>query len=182
MTNLLPAAVFIPVVGILVAGCSIDVRDHSRDRGAGLDVRTPLGSLSVKPDATVDTGLAVYPGAEPVRDGNEHESASVRVSSFLFDLNVDAAKFQTPATPADVIAFYRQELAAYGDVLECRGDIDFKGREGRQHAVCNEGALSRETQLVVGEEHHHRLVSIERRGQGSRFSIVRINARERDWD
>jgi hypothetical protein len=162
------------ILGLSGAACSIDVREHPSGRDGDVEIRTPLGGMSVKSNPLPDTGLPVYPGAQPFRERDEDDNASVSIDSWLFDLDVAAAKFRTPATPEQVVEFYRNEMATFGDVLECRGDIDFKGRDGHQHAVCDKKFLERDTQLVVGSGNNHRMVVVKPRASGAQFSIVRI--------
>jgi hypothetical protein len=177
--RILPVLPFLAVLP-LMAACSIDVTDDGEGRKKAVDIQSPLGDLSVKTDVdNPDTGLPVYPGARPMRDKEEPESADVQLDSAWFDLRVMAAKYEGDASPAAVVEFYKRELAAYGPVTECRGDIDFKGRRGTQRAVCKERSRSGQVQLVVGTEDQHRIVSVKPRGNGSEFSVVRIRTRDR---
>ena len=162
-------------VGLSVAACSIDVHEHPSGRDKDVDIRTPLGDMSLSSTAVPDTGLPVYPGAQPFRERDEDGNANVRIDSWLFDLDVAAAKFRTPARPEQVVEFYRGEMATLGEVVECRGEIDFKGRDGHQHAVCDPEFMERDTQLVVGTGNNHRMVVVTPRSGGAQFSIVRIN-------
>lgn len=146
------------------------------DRGAGADVAisTPIGALSVRTGAaTPDTGLPVYPGATPARERGEGQSADVNIDTPIFGLQVAAAKFEVGDGPSRVLAFYRTELARYGEVTECRGNIDFD-RRGGPRCRSREG---RDVHLVVGDEDRHRMVAVSPRGDGTEFALVRVTTR-----
>jgi hypothetical protein len=121
----------------------------------------------------VDTGLAVHQGARPRRHGERGpRNAKVNIDGPLFGLRVAAAEYEDDAAPDEILGFYRKEMAAYGEVLECRGNLDFKGRLGRP--VCRERWGSREVSLVVGTEREHRIVAVEPHGSGSKFGVVHV--------
>jgi hypothetical protein len=161
---------------VVLTACSIDVREEARDvNKKEVDIRTPMGEMSVRTGLDApDTGLAVYPGARPLRDGREPESANVSIGSGRFGLKITATQFESEADPSAVLAHYRDAMHAYGDVMECQGDIDFRRRRGEERPVCRRRRFSRETQLVVGTESRHRLVAVKPRGRGSEFSVVYI--------
>ena len=168
----------IVAASILLAACDIRVRGDHHGPDADLDVRTPFGGFSARTDIDArETGLPSYPGARPLRDRDEGDRASVRINSSFFDFEVAAAKFESDDKPEAVAAFYREAMRTYGEVLECRGDVDFEGRRNRRRPVCDESFSGRETQLVAGSENNHRTVSIKPRGSGSEFAIVYINTR-----
>ncbi len=171
---------FALAVSLLASACDVDVRGNRPSRDADVDVQTPVGRLSVRTDErTPETGLAIYPGAQPLRADGEGNRATVAINTWFVDVEVAAAEFESPDAPAAVLAFYHTDLARYGEVLECRGDIDFKGRKARKRAVCDEHAADdRATQLVVGTEQRHRMVTVKPRGGGSEFSLVSIRTRE----
>jgi hypothetical protein len=174
-----PARALVLAALLPVAACSVDVQDREAGKAGNVDIRTPLGDVSVRTDIdAATTGLRVYPGARPVRHRNDHpESADVNVGNSLFGVKVVAATFESDAEPDAVLGFYRNELKAYGDVIECHGDIDFKGRRGEERPVCREKWRSRDVQLVAGTEHRHRIVSVKPRGEGSEFAMVYIQTR-----
>ena len=161
---------------VTLTACSIDVREEARDvNKKSVDIRTPVGAMSVRTGVDApDTGLPVYPGSRPLHDGHEPESADVSIGSGRFGLKVIATQFETDAQPEAVLAHYRDAMHAYGSVTECHGDIDFRGRRGDKRPVCRQRRRSDETQLVVGTEARHRLVSVKPRGSGSEFAVVYI--------
>lgn len=157
-----------------LSACTVDVRNEEAGERTEVDVRSPVGTVSVRTDIDArDTGLAVYPGAVPRRGGNnEPESANVSVGGPWFGVKVVAASFDSDDAPEKVLEFYRSEMKAHGDVVECRGDVDFRG----DRLVCREDASSREVQLAAGTEERHRIVHVEPRGSGSEFALVYLQA------
>src|SRR5688572_9611836 len=69
LNRLLTGATF--TAALALTACSIDVReDELRDR-KNVDIRTPVGAMSVRAGIAADTGLAVYPDSRPLRDDDE---------------------------------------------------------------------------------------------------------------
>jgi hypothetical protein len=88
LTLMAAALALLPAIG-----CGIDV--HEAERGKNVDIKSVLGDVSVRTNVdNVDTGLAVYPGAQPLRERGEDQSANVNVSSGWFGVKVVAAKYQ----------------------------------------------------------------------------------------
>ncbi len=160
-----------------LAACDVDVQGEGKNKN--VDVRTVFGDISVRSsEAGVETGLPVYPGAQPFRDADEEsESADIKMSTSFFGLHVAAAKFESTDAPQAIVDFYKDKMSTYGTVVECKGDINFED-ESKQ-PVCKEESASSETQLVAGTEENHRLVSVKPRGGGSEFAVVSIQIDER---
>ena len=168
------AATTLLIFGLPMAACNVDVRKHESDGKADVDITTPVGNVSVRTNVdTPDTGLAVYPGARPLQDEDEPESDDVNVGNSLFGVKVIAAKFESADTAERIIDFYRNALKSYGDVTECRGNVDFRG--GRP--VCREKASARDFQLVVGPEDRQRILSVKPHGTGTEFALVYMQTR-----
>jgi hypothetical protein len=174
--RLLSAAALVAIVVPTVA-CNVDVRKHDEDGKADVDITTPVGNVSVRTNVeTPDIGLAVYPGARPLEDEDEPRSANVNVGNSAFGVKVLAAKYESSDANERVTDFYRNELKAYGEVTECRGDIDF--RRGRR--VCREKLFERDLQLAAGPEHQQHIVSVKPRGEGTEFGLVYVQTRGKD--
>lgn len=91
-----------------IAACDIDVQKHESDGKADVDITTPVGNLSVRTNGeTPDTGIAVYPGAQPLREEDDPGSADVTVGNSMFGVKVLAAKFESPDGTDKIIDFYR---------------------------------------------------------------------------
>jgi hypothetical protein len=159
------------VIGLPLAACTMSVdHDEYRDR-ADVQIRTPVGHVFVTTgEQRPDTGLAVYPGSVPSRRHREAESADVSVGNSFFGVNVKASNYVTDASPHTVLSYYRDAMRRHGQVTECRGNIDFR----RNRPVCRSRLFSdsRTTQLAVGTERRHRLVSVKPRGHGTEYSMV----------
>jgi hypothetical protein len=160
-----------------LAACNLDVREREAG-GKDVDITTPIGNVSVRTNVeSPDTGLAVYPGSRPLRDGKESESAAVNVGSSFFDVNVIAAKFESTDAREEVIGFYRNELRSYGEVTECRGDLDFRNQGGARRRVCREKLFADDFQLAAGPENQQHIVSVKPRSTGTEFALVYVQTR-----
>jgi hypothetical protein len=170
-------ALAVALGSLWISACHVDVQDEGKNKN--VDVRTPFGDISVRSnEAGMETGLPVYPGAQPSRDADEKsESADIKMSTSFFGIRVMAAKFESTDAPHAIVDFYKDKMSTYGTVTECKGDIDFK--DDSKQPVCKEESASQETQLVAGTEDNHRLVSVKPRGGGSEFAVVSIQMDDR---
>jgi hypothetical protein len=158
------------------AACGIDVQDA--ERGKNIDIKSPVGAVSVRTDVdSPNTGLPIYPGASPLRDDDDPESATVNVSSAWFGVKVVAANYQSADGQDKILDYYQREMKTYGPVTECRGDVDFRGGPGHKRPVCKEQPYSRDVQLLTGREDNQRIVAVKPRGSGTAFSLVHVNTR-----
>jgi hypothetical protein len=178
--TLTPLGTTLGVLALLLplGGCSIDVRDADSGKHSDVEIRTRAGHLSVRNDVDVrDTGLTVYPGAWPARHRDDRESANVNIGTAWFGVKVVAAKFESEDSPERVLDFYRNEMGNYGTVTECRGNVDFKGRNGARQPVCKEKPSSSDVQLITGTEERQRIVAVKPLGDGAEFSLVYVETR-----
>jgi hypothetical protein len=176
-SRLLSSAAALVAIALPLAACNVDVRKHEVDGKADVDITTPVGNVSVRTNVEkADTGLAVYPGARPLEGEDEPRSANVNVGNSTFGVKVVAAKFESTDAQDRVIDFYRNELKAYGEVTECRGDVDF--RRGRR--VCREKLFERDLHLAAGPEHEQHIVAVKPRGDGTEFGLVYVQTRGKD--
>ena len=90
-----------------------------------------------------------------------------------FGVKVAAVNFESDDSPEAILNYYKDALRAHGSVTECRGNIDFR----RSGLVCRKSYFSRTTQLAVGTEERHRLVSVKPRGSGTEYSVVYVQTR-----
>jgi hypothetical protein len=161
----------------LSTGCSIDVQ-RERAEGKDVEIRTPVADLSVKTEVpSPDIGLAPYPQARPLGSDDEPSNANVNISSSLFGVNVQAAKYETDDAVEPVAAFYRRELAKFGDVTECRGrDLEFR-KGGTAGPQCGARTSRDEVQLGAGTDGDEHIVVVKPRGTGAEVSLVAVKTR-----
>ncbi len=172
-TLLIATALVLPL-----AACRLSVDKDGESGKANVDIKSPIGDVSVRTGIeSPDTGLPVYPGARTLSTEHEPGTADVNIGNSFFGVNVVATKFETEEMPDRVVGFYKNEMKAYGDVLECHGNIDFRDKAGLRQPYCRERAFSRETQLVAGVENRHRIVVVKPRGGGAEFSVVYVQTR-----
>jgi len=159
--------------------CTIDVQKDEPGRKA-VDIRTPVGNVSVRTgDTPPDTGLAVYPGARPSRQSDDDpENANVNVTSSAFGVQVRVAKYDSDDAQDKILDFYRKELEPFGEVTECRGNVDFKGPRGQRRPVCKEGWFdSEQVQLTAGTEGEHRIVAVKPHAGGAEIDLIYIKTK-----
>ena len=157
----------IVAVTLALAACDVSVRDN--DHGESVDVRTPVADISVRTEEPADTGLPVYPGAQLQRNDKGRENANVRIDLPFVDVQVAAATFDSADAPELIAAFYTKELRTYGNVTECRGELDFR----KSGPVCRSNS-SGTIQLGAGTEDHHRMVVVKPRGGASEFAVLYV--------
>jgi hypothetical protein len=171
---------------LLLAGCSINVRDKKDGKEEKVEIETPVGSLRVRTEAEpTEVGLAVYPGARRVKDGDhDNGSAHVNIQSSMFGVKVVAIRYESDDPPDKVLSFYRKELGRYGKVIECPNGIDMDiedKREMAQEVRCESSPKhdrkKGEVDLAVGSSERHRIINVEPQGKGSKFAMVYIQTR-----
>jgi hypothetical protein len=108
-----------------VSGCRIHVDKDANGKEKTVQVDTPFGGVHVNTDQikASDLGLPVYPGAELVKDDNEHnKSADINMGFGEWQLRVRAVSYGTTDPQDKVAAFYKKALGRYGDVITCQGN------------------------------------------------------------
>jgi hypothetical protein len=169
---------------LALTGCRI----HHSENGdkENVAISTPFGSVNVKTngDGAALTGLTVYPGATPLKDDDhDSDSADVNLSFGDFHLGVKAASYSTPDAPAKVIAFYKNDMTHFGDVIECQNDKPI-GTPVRtsQGLTCEEKSHNTthssdhdEIELRTGSPSAQHIVGVEPKGSGTKIGLVMLN-------
>ena len=187
-----------PLACLLLTGCRVN--EHKDGNKENVDISTPFGGMHVKTNGAGDTsaiGLTPYPGAVPLKeDGNKDtSSANVDMSFGGFHLGVRAASFQTSDSRDQVIAFYRKDLARFGDVIECQHDKPI-GTPTRtsQGLTCNDGGHTKynlntsdhginiesgdssgDLELRAGSGTHQHIVGLDNRNGGTKIGLVALD-------
>jgi hypothetical protein len=144
----------------LLAGCHVS--SNKNGKNDDVDLKSPFGSMHIKTDDNVDTaaiGLSVYPGSTAWKDddeGKNHDShsADINMSFGDFHLGVKATAFRSTDSADKILAFYRKDMARYGDVIECQGTT----------------AIGKPTRTALGltcdnDEHDHGRIEIGEAGK-----------------
>ena len=177
---------------LALPACSINVKKDKTGEDKKVDIETPVGGIHVSKDADVrDVGLPVYPGArvKEKAENGEEKSANVNISSGLFGLKVVAIEYQSDDPPEKLIAFYKDQLKKYGNVLECHtnkhgGDVEINktghDSEGPKDVKCPSDNTGNTVELKVGTEDNQHIVAIEPRGKGADFALVFVQTRGKE--
>ncbi|MFZ0955715.1 MAG: hypothetical protein WAN60_05195 [Candidatus Sulfotelmatobacter sp.] len=179
------------LAGVLLAGCSVNVKKESNGQDKQVDINTPVGGIHVSKGADVaDTGLAVYPGArlKPEDSGSDDKSANVSISGFGYGLKVVALQYESDDAPAKVVAFYKDQLKKYGNVLECPTsghfhlNMKYSDKSGDSHALTCDSVGGTNIELKAGTDENQHIVAVESEGKGSSFSLVYVRTHGKDAD
>jgi hypothetical protein len=176
---------------LVLPACSVNVQKEKNGDDKKVDIETPLGGIHVSKEVDVaDTGLTVYPGARAKQKDSDHDdkSANVNISGFGFGLRVVAMEFQSDDAPAKLVAFYKNQLKKYGDVLVCHSsghmdiDADIKNSDHKSHALTCKDDSGVNVELKVGTKENQHIVAVEPDGTGSTFSLVYVHAHGKEAD
>jgi len=103
------------------------------------------------------------------------------------------ARYDSDDSVGKIVAYYREKLKKYGDVIECRthehgGDIH--SNSGKNHSngskavKCDDDNTGNVIELKVGTEDNQHEVAIEAadKGTGSTFALVYVHTRGKQGD
>ena len=175
---------------LLLPACSINVKKEANGHDKQVDIKTLLGGIHVSKDADVaETGLAVYPGAHLKRqDSGDDKSANVNISGFGYGVRVIALQYETDDSPAKLVAFYKEQLKKYGNVLECRTsshlDVNMKpsATDKESHELTCDSTHGNNIELKVGSKENQHIVAVEPEAKGATFSLVYVRTHGKDAD
>lgn len=174
---------------LALAACSVNVHKDGDEDSKKVDIETPVGGIHVSKDADArEIGVPVYPGArlkEKEGDGEE-KSANVNISSGLFGLKVVAIEYQSDDAPEKVIAYYKDQLKKYGNVLECH--TEWRGKSVTMHhdsghskeLKCEGDGSGKAVELKVGTEDNQHVVAVKPEDKGCSFALVFVRAHGND--
>ncbi len=176
-----------------VSGCRIHVDKDANGQEKNVQVDTPFGGVHVNTDQTTaeDLGLPAYPGAQLVKNKDDHQSADVHMGFGEWELRVRAVSYETPDNKDQVVAFYKKALGRYGDVITCEnnGPVGTPTQTGEgltcaddsHHHHVNVQAGSYNTsngglQLKAGSERHQHIMGFDSPENGqTRFELVALD-------
>jgi len=173
---------------LLLPACSVNVKKEANGQDKQVDINTFAGGIHVSKQADVsDVGLAVYPGArlkEKDTDGS-NKSANVNISGFGYGIKVVALEYESDDAPAKVVAFYKDQMKKYGNVLECHTsglNLDMKATShgNETNELTCEGDHGTNVELKAGKKYDQHIVAVEPGGRGSSFSLVYVRTHGKD--
>src|SRR5580692_827683 len=183
-----------------VAGCRIHVDKDANGEEKNVQVDTPFGGIHVNTDQTTaaDLGLPAYPGAQLVKDKDDHQSADVHMGFGEWEMRVRAVSYETPDKQDQVVAFYKKALARYGDVITCEMNAPVgtptQTPEGltcaddshHHHVNVEAGSYNSSNgglQLKAGSERHQHIMGFDSpANEQTRFELVALDLPEIDMD
>jgi hypothetical protein len=146
-----------------------------------------------------ETGLSVYPGAVKVvkkvvkkdREKGSGDNVKVDLAVGQYGLKVIVGKWRTDASSSEVAAFYRRDMARFGEIVDCQSPAavtlktdteDASLCETRQKKRRNADAndVNRQ-QYRVGIKNHQRVVDIKEVNGATEIQLIYVNARLPDW-
>ncbi len=188
------AATLASLAFFVLPACDVNVKKESNGRDKQVDISTPVGGIHVSQQADAsDVGLALYPGAHLKQkdlDGSD-KSANVNISGFGFGVKVVALDYESSDSPAKIMAFYREQLKKYGNVLECHYsghynvNTDFDSHDSadsKSNDLTCEDNHGGNVELKVGKKDDQHIVEVEPEGSGSSFALVYVRTHGRRAD
>jgi hypothetical protein len=168
------------------AGCHVHVDKGKNGEDKNVRIETPMGGMQVRSGQTTaaDLGLPVYPGAQLTPDSEGDKSADVRMGFGPWQMRVDVVTYTTPDAQNKVIAFYKNALGRFGDVLSCQGDkavgtptVTSEGltcNESNSHVQVNGVNVEDKNDFTLraGSKHHQHIFALKSAGQGTRFTLI----------
>jgi hypothetical protein len=176
-----------------MAGCRVHVDKDAKGEDKNVQVDTPFGGVHVNTDQTsaADLGLPVYPGAEQVKDDENHKSADIHLGFGAWELRVRAVTYATPDSEEQVTAFYKKALGRYGDVIICHGNSPVGTPTATSEGLTCEdndknanvkidrkdyGTSKDSLELKAGSKRHQHIVGFENPKDGkTHFALVALD-------
>jgi hypothetical protein len=181
------AALALLAVGLTaIAGCKVQVAPSGHGDDQNVKISTPLGGLSVQRNQTDagDLGLPVYPGAQ-LASHDDTRSANIDMGFGSWQLRVKVVNYTSSDPREKVVAFYRNALDVFGDVIECNGNQPVGVPAAtRQGLTCSDSDHSNHDfkidtgglELKAGSGRHQHLVVFRNSGTpGSNFALIALD-------
>ena len=169
------------------AGCHVQVDKGQNGEDKNVKIETPLGGLHVRSDQTAatDLGLPAYPGSQVAPDRDGDKSADVHLGFGQWQLRVRVVSYQTPDPRDKVLAYYRNALARFGQVIECQGNEPVGSPTVTSEGLtCSEehnrnvhiSGMSDDNGLTLraGSRRHQHIFALKQSDAGTRFSLIEL--------
>jgi hypothetical protein len=116
--------------------------------------------------------------------GGQSGRGSPPLSAGMVVEKVAVVEFLSDDPPAKVLAFYKDQLAKYGNVLVCHTSglqvNTGKDFDHGSHELTCEGDTGSNTELKAGTNENQHIVAVEAEGKGSSFALVYVRAHGKD--
>ena len=90
-------------------------------------------------------------------------------------------EYESDDAPSKLVAYYKNELKKFGNVLECHSESENYTYKGDSDELKCEGNNHGNTlELKVGTKSNQHIVSIKPQGKGSDFALVYVRTRGKD--
>lgn len=187
----------------LISGCS--VQDRKNGQSENVQLRTPIGALAVRTNEVhaADLGLPSYPGAvQTVKHGDDSGSADIDMSFGKWQLHVKAIEYRSGDPGDKIVAFYKNALSQYGDVLTCKDKVAVgEPTHTRQGLTCADDhgyhvdmqldtsheplhgktpQISGNVKLLAGSPQDQHIVEVHPSSDGTKFSLVVVHLPHND--
>jgi len=172
---------------LLLTACSINVKKEKNGQDKQVDINTLVGGIHVSKGVNPEEiGMPIYPGATlKQQDSGDDKSANVNISGFGYGLKVAALEYESNDAPDKIIAFYKDQLKKFGNVIVCHTgslhvNAGVKKNDDDSHELTCEGDSGRDIELKVGTKENQHIVAVEPSGSGSNFSLVYVRTHGKD--
>jgi len=189
--NYAPVALLLSMAMVFgLSGCRVHVDKDANGKEKTVQVDTPFGGLHVNTDQTTasDLGLPVYPGAEPVKGDDNHESADVHMGFGEWQLRVKAVSYESIDSREKVEAFYKKALGRFGDVITCKGNepvgtpavtaegLTCSDDAKKDKVNIDNNSWEKDLELKAGSRRHQHIVGFEEQKKGqTHFALVALD-------
>jgi hypothetical protein len=197
------AAIHLLAGGVFTTLLGCSVQSHKTGQAENVQVRTPLGGLSVRTNSVhgPDVGLPIYPGATETTDhGEDSGSADVALNFGKWRLTVKAVEYQSNDPEEKLIAFYKKAMSQYGDVLTCKDKVaigkpsrtaqgltcandheyDVRVKTDRATISTSNQPVTGNIKLLSGSPGNQHIVEFKPESNRTRFSMVVVQFPHKD--
>jgi len=181
------AGFLVLAAALAVTGCHVQVEKDQNGQEKNVRVDTPFGGVHVRSDQTTaaDLGLPAYPGAQLAADNQGDQSADVSLGFGPWQMRVQVVTYTTADPQQKVIAFYKNAMGRFGDVIACQGHkavgsptVTSEGltcSEDHKHVQVNGVDINDDDSgftLRAGSKRHQHIFVLKSSGQGTRYSLL----------
>ena len=134
--------------------------------------------------------------SRPANHGNDSGAADIHMSFGKWQLHVKAAEYQSKDQEFKVVAFYKNAMASYGDVLTCKDkkplgqpvatskgltcandheyDVSMDAGSSKNHVTAATPKITGDIKLLAGSPENQHIVEFTPTSDGTKFSIVAV--------